>query len=577
MKKKAIHIIIILFLSLNIYPQTVFQHISNQPVYDFLDELAAEHVIDLVSIVKPYSRMYIAGKLFQADTLRSLLTPGQQAELDFYLQDYNKERYFKRTYVKRIDLFHYKDSLFSFTINPVIGSDMWHNRNGFFYHWWNGLEVWSYAGKWSFYASIRDNHESTTLTSRDFMNRRIGAANIKTSTSGNRDYEEIRGGMAYTWKTGSAGIFMDQFAWGENEAGANIFSGRTPAFARFDLHLTPAGWIDFHYVHGSLVSEVVDTVESFWTTSSYGNDLREVYHPKFLAANIFTFTPLKYLQLSAGNSVIYDYRSPHIAYLIPVMFWKAIDHTLNARIDNMNSQMFFSFSSRNIRHLHLYATLFVDELKVSRFSDPDEHNLWSVKAGLHAVNLLPRSSGLVPRTSVIVEYTMTNALTYRHYVPTLTFESNGYNLGHYLEDNAKDLYAAISLSSPFPPGLTTGSPSSHGQTAGSPSSWRQAMRPLRNIFASLRLNIYYNRSMKGTDHTLLGTEPREGIKPFSPTVWESDLFGLRADFQVINDLYVRLGYEWRDVTGDKAYLDMWTPEVFHGKTNTVSFGINFGF
>ena len=566
MKKKAVHIIIILFLSSNLYPQTVFQHLSNRPVYDFLDELAANHVIDLVSIVKPYSRMFIAEKLYQADTLRMLLSESQQAELDFYLLDYNKERYAEGQYDKRIDIYHYKDKVFNFTINPILGTDLWNNENGFFYHWWNGLEAWSYAGRWSFYANIRDNHESTMLTARDFMNQRIGSANVKSSSSGNYDYEEIRGGVAYTWKTGSAGLFMDQFSWGENQAGAPIFSGRTPSFTRFDLHLTPAEWLDFHYVHGRLVSEVVDSVESFWTTTSYGSDLREVYHPKFLAANIFTFIPLKYLQISAGNSVIYDYRSPHIAYLIPVMFWKAIDHTLNARIDNMNSQMFFSISSRNIRHLHLYGTLFVDDLKVSRFTDPVEYNLWSVKAGLHTVSLLP-SSGLLPRTSLVAEYTITNALPFRHYVPTLTFESNRYNLGHYLEDNARELYASLSLGAPYPSGLTPGSLASIGQ----------ALRFARNILATLRLNISYNYSMKGPDHTLLGTEPRIAIRPFTPTVWESSHFGLIVNCQVINDLYIRLGYEWRNVTGEQAYLDMWTPAVYHGKTNTFSFGVNFGF
>jgi hypothetical protein len=566
-KKKAIHIIIILFLSLNTYPQTVFQPLTHKPVYDFLDELATDHVIDLTSIVKPYPRMYIAEKLFQADTLRSLLTEGQQAELDFYLEDFNKERYQKGTYTKRIDLLHYKDRLFNFTINPILGSDMWYNENGFFYHWWNGLEAWSYVGKWSFYANIRDNHESTILTARDFMNQRIGAANIKSSSAGNRDYEEIRGGVAYSWRTGSVGLFMDQFAWGENHAGANIFSGRTPAFARFDLHLTPADWFDFHYVHGQLVSEVVDSINSFWTTSSYGNDLREVYHPKFLAANIFTFTPIKYLQLSAGNSVIYDYRSPHIAYMIPVMFWKAIDHTLNARIDNMNSQMFFSASSRNIRHLHLHATLFVDELKITRLNDPDEYNLWSLKAGLHAVNLLSHTSNVIPRNSFTVEYTISNALTFRHYVPTLTFESNQYNLGHYLEDNARDLYIALSLSSPF----------AFGQSSSSSSLREYNIHPLRNIFATLRLNIYFNNSRKGPDHTFLGTEPRMAIKPFTPTVWESTRFGIRVNCQVVNNLYLRLGYEWRNVTGEQPWINMWTPGVFHGMTNTWLLGINFGY
>ena len=37
-----------------------------------------------------------------------------------------------------------------------------------------------------------------------------------------------------------------------------------------------------------------------------GQDYREVYHKKFIAANMFTFTPFKNLNVSAGNSIVYD-------------------------------------------------------------------------------------------------------------------------------------------------------------------------------------------------------------------------------------------------------------------------------
>ena len=137
---------------------------------------------------------------------------------------------------------------------------------------------------------------------------------------------------------------MGQFAWGENNAGSNIYSGRTPAFPRLELAMDPAPWFRFSYVHGALISEVVDSTLSFYTSTAYGDDYREVYHPKYVAANIFTFTPIKGLQLSIGNSVIYDYRYPAAAFLLPVAFYKAIDHTLNAGINNMNSQLFFSAS-----------------------------------------------------------------------------------------------------------------------------------------------------------------------------------------------------------------------------------------
>jgi hypothetical protein len=75
----------------------------------------------------------------------------------------------------------------------------------------------------------------------------------------------------------------------------------------------------------------------------------------------------------------------------------------------------------------------------------------------------------------------------------------------------------------------------------------------------------------------MGTMPRAGITPFEPIVWESSQFGLLATYQLINDLYLRLGYEWRNVTGESEYLEQWTAEEYHGKTGTFRLGMNFGF
>ncbi len=71
--------------------------------------------------------------------------------------------------------------------------------------------------------------------------------------------------------------------------------------------------------------------------------------------------------------------------------------------------------------------------------------------------------------------------------------------------------------------------------------------------------------------------PRAAIPPFDPIVWESSRYGLLATVQLINDLSVRLGYEWRDVSGDQDYMDQWTADVYHGQTSTFRFGINYGF
>lgn len=528
------------------FAQHVPVHISNQGIYHFLDEAASEQFIDLYSLVKPYSRQEIARLLNEAEDARPNMTKRQEAELDFYLREYARELsppdsagsswlWQKKQGNKRFDVFYYSDSLFRMTVNPIIGSDVWVNENGSFSHWWNGIETRASIGKFGLWASLRDNHESTQLTAPDFQNDRIGAANIKTYSGGNRDYWEVRAGISYAWKWGHVGLIMGQFEWGENNAGANIHAGRTPAFPRLELDLNPAPWFRMTYIHGSLISEVVDSSLSFTTSTAYGTDYREVYHSKFLAANIFSFTPTSGLQLSIGNSVIYDYRYPSVAFLLPVAFYKAIDHTMSSGINNMNSQLFFSASSRNLKHFHFYGTVFLDEVAMDRVFNDEEFNFVSYKAGF--------SSTILPNFRFLSEYTWTNCLTFRHDVPTTTYESNRYNMGHYLEDNAKNFYAALEW-----------------------SPWR-----------TLLLKAYMNLSSKGPDNTELGTMPRAEIPAFDPIVWESKSYGLLATVQLVNDLSLRLGYEWRNVSGEQAYLDRWTASVYHGSTSSFRFGINYGF
>ena len=528
---KNLFIIFLFILPWAAYPQEVYQHISNKDIYAFLEEMAAEHFIVVTGVAKPWSRKYIAERL---STLKQEhwdeLTPVQQQETDFYLKDYNKELKPGKHFKKRFDIFYYKDSLFTFSANLILGIQYWHNVNGGLYHRWNGAEAFAYVGKhWGFYASLRDNHDSRVIRSPQYLNRFMGA-NYK---SGN-DFSEMRGGVTYSWKWGSLGLLKDHFVWGDNYHGSNIFSGRTPSYAYLNLHLTPAKWIEFRYVAGRLVSMVVDSTLSYWYQDGDEMAYREVYHPKYLSANLYIFKPWKRLSLTVGNSIVYDYMKPYPAYLIPFVFFKSIDHTANAGIDNMNSQMFFGVSSRQIRHLHLFATLFLDEIAISRMFDPDRHsNFYSLKAGGALTNWPLKNTGLK------LEYTRTNPLAYRHYIPTLTFASNRYNLGSYLQDNAQEVYVAVNV------------------------------RPLRGLFAE----VSWNAAQKGPDYTDRGNRGRLGL-PFMETVeWSSRTLRLYARYQVINDGYVTASYSHRRVTGDPAY----TPPYWQGSTDTFSVGVNFGF
>jgi hypothetical protein len=219
------------------------------------------------------------------------------------------------------------------------------------------------------------------------------------------------------------------------------------------------------------------------------------------------------------------------------MFYKSVDHTYNAtdqsgRNVGQNSQMFVDLSSRNIKKVHLSATLFIDELSTSRIFNDSVWNFWSIKTSM-------RISDLIPNTFITAEYTKSMPLTYKHNIPTTTFESNGYNLGHYLMDNSQEIYVSV----------------------------------MHKPFRTLSLKLSYLFAQKGKDYDDLGGS-RLG-NPFMDTVeWENKTIAFRASYQIINDGYIFLNYVNSNITGD---LDKYTAPMFHGKQNTISFGANFGF
>ena len=527
--------------------QEVPHPVTNTGVYEFLDELAGLQVTEINSAVKPYSRLYIAQRLHEADQKREQLNSRQLKELDFYLMDFGKElddpgsygiKAFwqkglkaqpDRTATTRSgrDLFHYRDSLFSLTVNPIIGGELFANSSGRATYLRNGAEVRGYVQRWGFYASLRDNHEKPLLGRPEYLTKREGG-HIKGST----DWSEMQGGVTWSWKWGNAGLVKERQQWGNNYNGANILGGNNPTFVQLQLHLNPAKWFNFNYFHGWLNSMVVDSSRSYWVTNSYGTDYREVYHKKYIAANMFSFIPVKNLILSAGNSIVYNDRHFNPAYLIPLFFYKSVDHSQTSGIDNMNSQMFVDISSRNIKNLHLHLTLFVDELSVSRFTEIDEWNFLSWKTGFRLSNFP------LQNLSFTTEFTYTYPLSYQHYVPTLTFETAGFNLGHYLKDNAREWYLALDY------------------------------KPVR----TLNISLFFIDAIRGPDYNSLGGS-RLGNPPLESVEWHNTSFGLKGSYQIINDLYTWLFFTSGNIRGEEK----WGPEYFFGRKNTFNIGITAGF
>jgi hypothetical protein len=570
--KKVILSLFFSFSILGVFSQDISEHISYTRIYDYLDELAGDGFFELNSAVKPYSRTFITEKLLQAQSQSEKLNKRQRDELRFFLNEFALEQ--NKLPDSHLNLwnnnlskaaliepaFHYRDTVFRASFIPLLGMQITHNANGTIYKRWVGAEFQATMGKHlSVYGSLRDiSFQGDTLASPRFLNDYPGCEYKESSSGG--DYSDSRGGINYAWNWGSIGLVKDNVEWGDNYHGSNILSGRAPSFPMLTLHLKPAKWFEMQYFHGWLVSNVIDSTR-------YYVDNENVKHyrmaNKFIAANLFTFTPVRNLNLSLGNSIIYAESTIQAAYLIPIAFYKSMDHTMTKGLglENQNSQVFFNFSSRNIKHLHLFTTVYLDEVEFSRFlPDSKEKNMISYKVGANLSNFP------VQNLSFVGEFTRTNILCYKHSIPVLTWASNGYNLGSYLGDNSQEIYLATRY------------------------------KPLRGLDLSLSCvdakhgneYIYLRRNAAGADAVKkIISQPSLG-----DITWSNKTVAFNAQYEVFNNAYAIINVAYSDIRGynltstsidgevretAQGYLDMFTPSYLQGKNTTVTVGFSLGF
>lgn len=552
--------------------QNIPEHISYTRIYDFLDELTNEKIIDVNSAIKPYSRQFIAKKLQEAQTNEKKLNKRQQNELYFFLEDYALEQNRLPDYdlpiednrTWRIDIlppsFHYRDSLFRVKLMPILGMNILYNSNDKITQRWYGFDFQSMIGNHlAVYASLRDvSQKGELLAEPTYLTPYQAGAYKRTNNGG--DYSEMRGGMSYAWKWGDVALVKDHIQWGNNYHGSNIFAGRTPSFPMLKLSLKPAKWLEINYFHGWLTSNVIDSTRYYLSNQ---NEKMYRYTNKFLAANLITFTPISQLHLSAGNAIVYAESNVQPAYLIPIAFYKSMDHTLTMGTENQNSQLFFDISSRNIKHLHLFTSIFIDEFSVARLKASNkEKNPISYKLGFRLSNFP------LANFSLTGEWTRNEILVYKHSIPALTWATNGFNLGNYLGDNSQEIYVALQY------------------------------KPLRG----LDINLSYSQAEHGNEYAYI----RHGIwesskasvldiisQPFiKDKIWSNKALSFDVKYEIFPNIYAILNIENSNIQafesasevtfGEKRMtveevLNFYTPKFLQGKQTTITAGFSFGF
>lgn len=576
-------------------------------IYDFIDELITDGVITQQTAVRPYTRKQVANMLTEAQSADSLLNNRQKKDLAFYLNEFalecdtmvNNFVQFTDHSTYNISLadpqFSYrtKESMFKLRLRPILGADVTASKKGVILHRWYGAELqMDIANHLSIWGSLRDNSWSGDWLSKKYYsddNARMYGARIHYGASQTQpaltplagiqykeasyggDFSDSKGGInLYSW-WGSIGLQRENIQWGAAYHSSNILSGRAPAVPMITLQLTPCDWFQFDYFHAWLVSNLIDSTYYYSeNTTKDGVQVKE-YRPmnKFMAANMLTFTPIKQLSISVGNSVIYSERNIQAAYLIPIAFYKSLDHLLTKGIatQNQNSQVFASLSVRPVKHLHLYGSFYLDEFSLSRLKPSSkERNPISYLVGFSW------SGWPVDGLSLKGEFMRSYIACYTHSIESLTWQSNSYDMGHYLGDNAQSIYAELSY------------------------------RPIRGMIIKMsythdtKYNSYaYLRNYRNGSEVIRdgGISQTISQKPFDQAIFRNETIQLTGMYEVHPNMFLSLSVDYNhargfdnlnpnaipseDIGDAQYYLNKYMPLYQQGKNLMVSAAFSFGF
>lgn len=415
---------------------------TTHEVYDFLKRLEARGILhEYRDAFKPLSRMAIARQLATVQSQLDLLT----------------------TYER--DTYEYLKSEFSYELGSLAGdpdpTDLrWRLlsaklTDGFMNVDLNARLQWFKSGS----ESVRLRGQGARLYGYVFRDVGFSFNFVDTREAGNAiDFHKFNSpdpGVVHTrrsaevmeyntteaqlsWQIGEFSFSLEkmQNVWGYGTRGQVILSRKSPSAPQFKMRVPIAEWMDFVYVLADLHSQVIDSARSYRPYSStITNFYRPVYRSKYMAGHGVEITITDGLDLSIGETVIYSDKGIQLMYLLPVMFFKSGEH-YNRDTDNI--QWYGSLDVNLIRNTNLYLSVLIDELSTDDLLNP-----------LRARNQLGYTIGAqvydVPLTNVslALEYTRLNPWVYTHKYTAATFTNNGYDMGHWIGQNADLLYAGI--------------------------------------------------------------------------------------------------------------------------------------
>lgn len=525
------------FFSSKINGQIIWENYRNE-VYPYLSRMAQKGLIDFDDIIQPVSRKAIGKSLQELNAKTGQLSPIEKKELGFYLQEYSddidtsKVAFLKKDINNRWRTFSAAEKGVLLNVDPIIQGGGVFGTNTQYIHKGIGLNFWGKIGKhigFQFY----ENDITETGTGMDttaIPNAKPGF--VKLSDPGNHNsinHTEIRASIGYSWKNGSISFGQDYLMWGYGENGRLVLSDKSPAYPYIRLDYEPFKWLKFNYTHAWLNSGIIDSSRTYSYYNTVYGGKRVYYTPKFMATHSITVKPYKYLNISLGESIIYSDQL-NVGYLMPLIFFKVYDNiSSNGNIlAGSNGQFFFQLSSRNwLKNTHLYSTLFIDEIRITKIFTDSNRNQIGFTIGASVTD------AFIPYLTLTAEYTRVNPFVYANLNPVQYYNNHSFNLGDWMGNN----FDRIILSARYTPA------------------------------SRVKLYARYQSIRKGGP----GTPAQQYFLP-EP----SFLF----DYQYsLKELLLQCSYQWKHNLYIQGYADFLNQKSVTGLSitqNTISIGINYG-
>ena len=427
------------------------------PVYAFLDRMETAGIIgNLVDGVKPMDRERIAYYLQQINQQRDQITGIDAALLDNYLLDYRYELNHQKKYAAMESDKNWYTPLASWQQlkkdfhrffqwtqpeeeNHVV---LWEDSTNSLYFDFTEQMVYEslldsvsrfrQSETYQFRGTILENfgyslsiYMARISGDNTFINADPELKNTWRNDRGDKIYfDRSSGEIAYRSPFIDLHFAHQPVSWGLGASGKLILSDYPEQYPYFSLGKYWK-WGGFVFLHGKLLAE--DTIRT--------DQGQSIYPDKWVTINRFEFSPIPRMAIGLTDMIIYGNRSVEWAYMLPVHYFRAVEHNLR---DRDNALLAIDAEIRIYRGVKLYGTFLIDELRKDKLFTNWYGNKHGMQFGLHLVDPF-RINNLDFR----FEYTAIMPWVYTHIYDINRFSNDGRPLGNWAGPNSEVIYLNI--------------------------------------------------------------------------------------------------------------------------------------